>query len=61
MPTGEEIARAERIVRAFDENPGAGTLGLDGEMIDRPHLLQARRIAGLAETLRVKHKQGSIK
>ena len=43
-PTADEISRAERIVRLFTENPGAGTLGLDGEMIDRPHLLQARRI-----------------
>ncbi len=44
----EEIARAQRIVDLFDANPGAGALGLDGEMIDRPHLLQARRILELA-------------
>ena len=44
QPTAEEIERAERIVQAFSENPGAGTVGLDGKMIDRPHLLQAQRL-----------------
>ena len=36
--------RAERIVALFRDNPGAGTLGLDGQMIDRPHLVQAERL-----------------
>ena len=40
----EEVERAQRIVELFDANPGAGALGLDGEMIDRPHLIQARRV-----------------
>jgi citrate lyase subunit beta / citryl-CoA lyase len=31
------------VVGAFEANPGAGALSLDGRMIDRPHLLQARR------------------
>ena len=44
LPTAEEIERAERIVQAFSKNPGAGTVGLDGRMIDRPHLVQARRL-----------------
>lgn len=48
QPTSAEIKRAKQIVAAFDENPGAGTLGLDGEMLDRPHLLQARRLLNLA-------------
>jgi citrate lyase subunit beta/citryl-CoA lyase len=39
-----EIERANRIVELFAANPDAGTLGMDGEMIDRPHLLQAQRI-----------------
>ncbi len=43
-PTPDEIARARRIVDLFDANPGAGTLGLDGRMLDRPHLEQARRL-----------------
>jgi citrate lyase subunit beta / citryl-CoA lyase len=44
----QEIERAQRIVDLFDANPGAGALGLDGEMIDRPHLIQAQRILELA-------------
>jgi citrate lyase subunit beta / citryl-CoA lyase len=47
----EEIARAQRIVDLFEANPGAGALGLDGEMIDRPHLVQARRILKLAAAI----------
>ncbi len=43
-PTAEEIAHARRVVAAFEESPGAGTIGLDGKMIDRPHLVQAQRI-----------------
>ena len=43
-PTPEEIERAQRIVELFDDNPGAGTVGLDGRMIDRPHLVQAKRL-----------------
>jgi len=52
LPTAEEIERAERIVALFEENPGAGTVGLDGRMIDRPHLIQAQRVLKLAQ-----HKQ----
>jgi citrate lyase subunit beta/citryl-CoA lyase len=44
LPSTEEIERAEHIVALFEENPGAGTIGLDGKMIDRPHLIQAQRI-----------------
>lgn len=49
MPTAEEIRRAERIVVLFDENPEAGALALDGQMIDRPHLVQARKILDSAD------------
>ncbi len=44
LPSRAEIERAKRIVRMFKENPEAGTLGLDGQMIDRPHLAQAERL-----------------
>jgi len=42
-PTAAELAHAKRIVDAFAANPDAGTLNLDGTMIDRPHLTQALR------------------
>jgi citrate lyase subunit beta/citryl-CoA lyase len=51
VPTAEELERAERIVALFADNPGAGTLGMDGQMIDKPHLLQAERILRLARRL----------
>ena len=35
-PSPDEIARAEAIVRLFVDNPDAGALSLDGQMVDRP-------------------------
>ncbi len=49
VPSRAEIEHAERIVALFDANPGAGTIGMDGRMIDRPHLVQARRLLKLAQ------------
>jgi citrate lyase subunit beta/citryl-CoA lyase len=43
-PTEEERAHARRVVAAFAAAGGAGVASLDGQMIDRPHLLQARRV-----------------
>lgn len=48
-PSAAEIEHANRIVALFEENPGAGTVGLDGRMIDRPHLLQAQRILKMSQ------------
>jgi citrate lyase subunit beta/citryl-CoA lyase len=47
-PSETEIAHARAIVAAFDANPGAGALSLDGRMIDRPHLIQAQRTLAAA-------------
>lgn len=41
---------AERVIAAFAANPHSGTLALDGKMIDKPHLVLARRLLGLAPT-----------
>jgi citrate lyase subunit beta/citryl-CoA lyase len=43
----EERFWAERVIAAFAANPDAGTLALDGKMIDKPHLVLARRLLGL--------------
>jgi citrate lyase subunit beta/citryl-CoA lyase len=43
-PSAEALAEARRIVAAFADNPGAGVVGLDGRMLDRPHLKRAMRI-----------------
>jgi citrate lyase subunit beta/citryl-CoA lyase len=43
-PSAEDIGRAEAIVAAFEAQPDAGVVAVDGRMVDRPHLMQARRI-----------------
>ena len=48
-PSAAEIAHAQAVVAAFESNPGAGTLSLEGRMIDRPHLVQAQRILAARE------------
>jgi len=45
-PTDAERAWAERVVAAFEAAPSAGVVSLDGRMVDRPHLLQAKRLLG---------------
>jgi citrate lyase subunit beta / citryl-CoA lyase len=46
--SADELLWARRVVAAFAENPQAGTIALDGKMIDRPHLTLARRLLGRA-------------
>lgn len=48
-PSGEQVERARAIIAAFAENPGVGVLILDGQMIDAPHLAQARNIIARAD------------
>jgi citrate lyase subunit beta / citryl-CoA lyase len=43
-PNAASVARAERIIAAFSADPDAGVIGIDGEMIDRPHVRRAERI-----------------
>ena len=43
-PSEEELAHARAVVQLFADNPGAGTLALDGNMLDRPHLALAQRL-----------------
>jgi citrate lyase subunit beta/citryl-CoA lyase len=46
-PSDAEREHAQRIVDAFAAQPEAGALSIDGVMIDKPHLTQARRTLGL--------------
>ena len=48
LPSAEEVGHAQAVVAAFAANPDAGTIGLDGKMIDRPHLIQAQRVLARA-------------
>jgi citrate lyase subunit beta / citryl-CoA lyase len=43
-PSSDELQHAEAIVAAFEAHPNAGVLSVDGKMVDRPHLVQARRV-----------------
>jgi citrate lyase subunit beta/citryl-CoA lyase len=43
-PSHEEVAHARAVVQAFEAEPSAGVLSVDGKMVDRPHLFQAKRV-----------------
>jgi citrate lyase subunit beta/citryl-CoA lyase len=50
-PGEEEVARAKRIVALFAANPELGTIGMDGEMLDVPHLKRAQAVLARARDL----------
>ncbi len=50
-PSDDEVAHARRVIEVFADNPGMGTVGLDGMMLDMPHLKQARNTVALAEEI----------
>jgi citrate lyase subunit beta / citryl-CoA lyase len=43
-PTAGEIEKAKAVVAAFAAEPGAGAVGIDGKMYDRPHLKKAQAL-----------------
>ncbi len=50
-PSAEQIEKAKAVIAAFAAQPGAGAVGIDGKMYDRPHLARAQKLlaaAGLA-------------
>ena len=53
-PSDEEVAFAKSVVDLFEKNPGLGTVGLDGKMLDMPHLKQARNVLALDQQIRQK-------
>ncbi len=50
-PSQEEVDYARRVLGVFEQNPGVGTVGLDGKMLDMPHLKQARNVLAMAEQI----------
>ncbi|MGE4616077.1 MAG: CoA ester lyase [Gammaproteobacteria bacterium] len=48
MPSQAEIEHARAVVELFAQNLDEGTLSLDGQMLDKPHLTQAERVLALA-------------
>jgi citrate lyase subunit beta/citryl-CoA lyase len=53
-PSAEEVKSAQEVVELFAANPGAGTLGHKGAMLDRPHLARAQALLQLAARARSK-------
>jgi citrate lyase subunit beta/citryl-CoA lyase len=49
-PSDEEVAHARRVLAAFAAEPDVGTVGLDGMMLDIPHLKQAQRVLARHES-----------
>jgi len=48
-PSAGALAQAQAIVAAFAASPGAGAIGIDGVMYDRPHLVRAQRLIARAK------------
>jgi citrate lyase subunit beta/citryl-CoA lyase len=55
-PSKDEIAFAQRVVEAFSAEPGVGVVGLDGKMLDIPHLRQAEQVIARAASLAARTK-----
>lgn len=53
-PSDQAVAHARRVIAAFEATPGAGAVGLDGRMIDIPHLKQARALLALHDAIRAR-------
>ena len=51
-PSEDEISYSQKVVDLFEKEPGVGTVGLDGKMLDMPHLKQARNVLALAEQVK---------
>jgi citrate lyase subunit beta/citryl-CoA lyase len=56
MPPSEEVARARRIIAAFElpENATRGAIRLDGQMVERLHADMARRTIAIADAIAAK-------
>ena len=49
MPSTSDVAHARRVIAAFETASGSGAVGLDGKMLDMPHLKQAQKVLALSE------------
>lgn len=48
-PSADDIAFAEKVVAAFAASPDVGVVGVDGKMLDKPHLVQAEKVLALRD------------
>ena len=49
-PSAAALAKARAIVAAFAASPGAGVVGIEGVMYDRPHLARAQQLIARARS-----------
>jgi citrate lyase subunit beta/citryl-CoA lyase len=47
-PSPDAVAKAQAVLAAFADNPGAGVVGIAGVMYDRPHLERAKQLLARA-------------
>ena len=57
-PKDDEIAWAAKIIKAFEEpeNARKGVITVEGRMVERLHLVMAKRVAAIAEAIRTRSK-----
>ena len=48
-PSPDAVAKARAIIAAFAASPGAGVVGIDGVMYDRPHIARVERLLARAK------------
>jgi citrate lyase subunit beta/citryl-CoA lyase len=48
-PSADDVAFAEKVVAAFAANPDVGAVGVDGKMLDKPHLTQAQKVLAMRD------------
>jgi citrate lyase subunit beta / citryl-CoA lyase len=53
-PSDEEVAWSKKIIRAFEEpeNVYKGVITVDGKMVERLHLVQAKRTVAIANSVK---------
>jgi citrate lyase subunit beta/citryl-CoA lyase len=57
-PTEEEVTWAHKIIKAFEEpeNARKGVITVEGRMVERLHLVMAKRVAAIAEAINARSK-----
>lgn len=55
-PTEEEVLWSQKIIKAFEqpENFKKGVITVDGKMVERLHLVMAKRVAAIADAIKVR-------
>lgn len=57
-PTDDEVAWAQKIIRAFEqpENAKKGVITVEGKMVERLHLVMAKRVATIAAAINARSR-----